>query len=202
MSYETENLSAFEAGRVLERMTKDYQASQAAARRTAAVEAEQQGQATRERLNGMTSEQATAKIAALTADPEWRGRWLAGGSAEAREMADLVAAKTSTSLVDSILDGTALATAPNKGQSGPVPVRDVLAMVEEFRTAGLTDDAIRHTLENRPVSQAEHDETRRLRDRRLADPEWNKRMLAGHPDAVRELHLMSIVLASPIADAA
>jgi len=197
-----ENLSPFEAGRRLEQMTKDFEAGKAAERAAAVADAERQALAHRERVSKISPEAASARIKELTSNPQWRERWLAGSKAEKDEMADLIAAKVGSTLVEDILDGSAMVGAPSKGQTGAVPIADQLKVVETLRGEGIEDGSIRHALEGRPVSQAEHDATRRLRDRRLADPEWAKQMLAGHPDATRELHLMSIILASPIAESA
>jgi len=76
--------------------------------------------------------------------------------------------------------------------------RQMASTAEMLRTAGVSDLVIKDALEGKPVTRKEHDLTVAWRDRHMKDEAWTKRLLGGDADAVRELHLMSIILSSPI----
>jgi hypothetical protein len=187
-----------EAGRRLADMKAAYDAQQRTDSATRTAEAERAGRAERERQR-LSPDEAAAKLNEKMASAEWRAKMLTGNAEARRELAELVADKTGGSLTDSIMNGDALKNGSNLGfvtHGGQIPLADQVAVVDDLRIAGVRDDAIRDLLEGRQVTPAEYDAVRRFREARLSDPEWTKKMLAGDPEAKRELLLMSMVRVS------
>lgn len=153
----------------------------------------------------LTPEQAGAKLAELSAKPEWAGKLIskADGGAEKREFATLMAAKSGgSSSLDKIIAGTAEAPLVDLVTDGKLSVRNQMISAEGLREMGVGDDAIRQVFESKPVSKAEHDAAVTLRADCLANPEFTKKLLAGDRVAARNLALMNIVIIGGFREAA
>jgi hypothetical protein len=194
------NLSAAAAKDLLDGMTARYQAGVVADRAAVAAEADRREAAITERVSKVkTSDEASAAIEAKLADGDFVRRWLAGDAAAVGEMEVLHRAKGERpSSAEKLLAGTA----PDGAFQVGIPVRDQLAVIEDFRDEGLSDPEIEHVFRKTAVSQAEYTAARRARDQLLATPDWVLALNAGHPAAKRDLHRLSIILSSPIHEGA
>jgi hypothetical protein len=143
--------------------------------------------------------EAIARLEALKADPDWRDKFLAGNSPQAKEYKDLqaVAAKAPDSPVDAAMAGI-MEDAPFQ-KSGHLEMVSATSM---FREMGISDAVIRQTLTDQEVTQAEHDAVSRWRSDRMRDHDWVKKYLAGDGDQVRDMLLANIVLSSNIKQSA
>jgi|SRR5215472_8701103 len=169
----------------------------AAADRTA--EAERAALEQQRRRELMTVEDAKAKYEGLTRDADFMKKYIAGDADARRLMDDCIARKMDSSEVDRFMSGTL----SDSGYVAPgISVHDAKTIVEDYRTAGIGEEVILHALKGEPVTAKERAEAQRLRERRLADPDWTAAMLQKRPEQMEELHLLSIILSSPVSGAA
>lgn len=162
----------------------------------------------------LTPEQATAQLAELAAayrskqpadphaalktayaDPEFRSK-LDGGSPAARAEFDRLLSERAAA------DPVGAAMSRDQPQIASSELRLMANFADFFRDIGLSEQVIQETLSDQPTTQAIHDEAVRWRERHMKDADWVKRLMQGDPDAVRELHLCSIVLTQPIKERA
>jgi|SRR6185437_128602 len=147
-----------------------------------------------------TPAEAKARLDALSKDPKWRGDYLAGNGEARREFGSLTEmVARAESRIDEVMNGTGPApmmevTTPEH----PFTTAELRSAVDGLREIGLGDDVIRQVLEDYEVSPEERRAVENLRRDRMADAEWTKKLLAGDHKAKRELTLMSIVLSSKV----
>jgi hypothetical protein len=187
------------ARELLDRMSKDYAASQAAGLAEATRLAEKEALAQDAQVARISADDATARIDAHMADNSFVKKWMSGDVEAVKAMQILHRAKVENpSTAEQLLAGSA----PDGAFQVGIPTRDKLAMVENFRDEGLGDEEITHVFRETPVSRAEHTAARRAKEQLLADPAWVAALLSGHPAAKRDLHRLSFILASPIQEGA
>ena len=143
-----------------------------------------------------SSAEAQLKLNELAHDKQFADQVMSG-NITARETLDrLTEMVASGSPADLALAGV---MPENHVNANPgASLQDMIAAIPSMREAGISEDAIRQVLEDRPVTRAEYAMTEQLQRERMNDPEWRNRLLAGDHQAKREFTLMSIVLASQI----
>jgi hypothetical protein len=139
-----------------------------------------------------TPAEASARLNAVTANPEWTAKMLAGNGPEVRELHELVAKKAEGSKLDQIMNGS-LPTGPMQMNEAGVSPANAVASVAWLREASVSDGAVRQLFEGQPVSREEFQAAERLRASRLGDKAWITKLLTGDHDAKAELALMSII---------
>jgi hypothetical protein len=145
---------------------------------------------------------ARALLDKLTRDPGWGKALLNGDPGVTKQFNDLTAMSAAGDDVGDAVKGVAEQAGPliEFTINGSLSRRDTATAIADFREQGLTDESITQALEGGAVSIAEHRAAQALQSARKNDPAWCKRLLAGDYEARREFTLMSIILASPVAD--
>jgi hypothetical protein len=139
---------------------------------------------------------ARARMAELAANPKWTSDYL-NGNADARQEFSAVTALISTGNdVDMAMEGVLPEARVDFGPGASL--RDQAAAVPVLREIGVGDDAIRQLLSDKPISRQEHQLAEQWRNMHFTDADWTKKYLAGDGEAVRQMTLCNIVLASEI----
>lgn len=143
-----------------------------------------------------TPAEARARMAALAADPKWSTAYLNGDVEARREFQSVTALIADGNEADLALAGV---VPENLVDFGPgASVRDQAKAVPNFREMGIRDEVIREVLEDRTVSQHDHDMAENWRNLRLKDSNFVKQYLSGDGEAVRLMTLANIVLTAAI----
>jgi hypothetical protein len=143
-----------------------------------------------------------AELARLDSDPDYLGRALVDSSARAQRMAlesqravAVAAAAKITSLdrldrafvgdpaSDPVIDATS---------SDQIPLHDLRAHIEDARARGTPDHVIQEGFFANTHAQAEVAKARAALERLYRDPRWQKKLVAGDPDARAELENLSL----------
>jgi hypothetical protein len=153
-------------------------------------------------------DRAKAELERLESDPFHANKVLTSHAAQSDvarlksqiALAEADFAKAAAAELDPVDLAIVGAIPDNWTESGPGAwLRDQVDAVPTLRDAGLRDEVIRQILSDQTVSKIEYDAVANLQKRRMADPEWCKKLLANDHATVRESLLMSAVLASEIA---
>jgi hypothetical protein len=142
--------------------------------------------------------EAEARLTSLKADSGWAGRLISGDVHVAKEYRELSA------MVAGGRDEVAIAMA---GSILPemMPTAELTLMAgtaQMLREIGIPDPAIKQTLSNHEVTQAEHDATVAWKSRMLKDPVFVKAYLANEAEPRQKMALAAIILSSNIRRAA
>jgi hypothetical protein len=149
-------------------------------------------------LPNVTGIEAQRRLDGLIADRGWGAKYLLGDAQVRKEYAELQATIEAREgdRVAAAVDGT---LPPPTGLFDWQPHHVLTQTVGMLRDAGINDATIAETLNERPVSKAEFEATKILKNQKFGDAEWVKRYLAGGYTEKREAWLMSIILSSEIA---
>lgn len=127
----------------------------------------------------MTAVDATALRNALVNDETWSRRYMEGSPAHVKQMEKLNAT---------------IAEAPK-------PKSEQAQAIEHMRVQyDLPPEAVQHLTENRPVTAAEKYAAAQLKRELMSQPEFVKAFLGGGLNEQRKIQMISIIIASPLAD--
>lgn len=156
-----------------------------------------------------TPEAARATIDARIADKAWGAKVLAGDPAARAEL-DMLH-KIEAGDPDSVAQAKASAAAaeappPQKtaeqlaGESAAAAAdRDANSLLTTMRDRfDVNEHAEKRLKSGEGFSQADHDATARYKAQLMADPDFRSRLLAGHPEANRQLFLANLVLSNGV----
>jgi hypothetical protein len=136
--------------------------------------------------------EASARLATLTNDKAWGDKLFASDPAATKEFHDLTKmVAEGGDHIDRAMAGV-LPDVPDSDLKHMSGIADMLAALN------IRPEVIRETLEQREITQAEHDATKAWLARAHRNQAWVKAYLEGSPDAAREAMLASIILSSPI----
>lgn len=134
----------------------------------------------------------SAQLAAKQDDPAFRARILAGDLTAIREWEQArLSAKAEADPVAAAMSGTL----PEQSSG---ELRRMADDAVALRALGMNERVVREMLSGEPVTPEIRAEAERWKAQHMRDAEWVKRVLANDVEAVRQLHLCSIVLAQPI----
>jgi hypothetical protein len=147
------------------------------------------------------AQEAQQLLNKLTADPTW-GRALVNGDPAARKQFDELTEKVAAG--DPIADAVAGITEDPKIFSttvnGEWPIHVVAEAAHDLQAAGLDAGSIVQAIRGGAVSVAEYQAAQALQATLHSDPDWRARFLANDYTAKKQQLLLSVVLASSIAE--
>jgi hypothetical protein len=149
-----------------------------------------------------TAQEERAQLNALARDSTFAAALFGGDRAARAQFDRLVQLKNDADVVGDALAGVDQPQ-PQIFETlahGQIPARDVKAVIEDMRLAGISDGSIEEALRGTPVTAREYAAETALQASKHGDPLWVKNFLAGNYAEKREATLMSIVLSSPIAE--
>jgi hypothetical protein len=148
---------------------------------------EQQEQAT------ISADEATARLATLTADDAWRDRFLESGAAEVKEFHELnkiiVKGDPVEAAMAGILDNPDIPSSQSKVLAGTVDM---------LRAVGIADPIVRDFIEGQGVTAAEMKLVEGWKQRQMADSSFVERYLSGDAEARRLMTIANSVIATGI----
>jgi len=144
---------------------------------------------------------ATKALAELQARPDFAAKYLSktDGYEEKRAFARLMqlsqhdTAKGGDRL-DKIIAGTAETGIGEVTTAGQISTHDAMLSAAALREAGLSDPQIKQAMAGKPLSKAEYDMVKTLRDDRMGDKEWAAKLLSGDTKAHRDMLLMNTIV--------
>jgi len=142
-------------------------------------------------FQGAPSQDPTAKLNRLYADPAWRAKLDAGHLETRREFDALTKAAAEVDPVTAAMTG-ALPDLPSS------ELRHMSETAAYLRSLDLSEDVVKEVLSGQPTTKAIQDEARAWRDRQLKTPEYVEAFMAGEPEAVKKMTLCSIILSQPL----
>lgn len=160
-----------------------------------------------------TPEAARATIDARIADKAWGAKVVAGDPAARAELDILHKIEAGDPDAVAQAKASAAAAAP----AAPQKTAEQLAAESAAQASNREANSLLATLRDRfdvnehaekrlksgeGFSQADHDATARYKAQLMADPDFRTRLLAGHPEANRQLLLANLVLANGVKDEA
>jgi hypothetical protein len=138
-----------------------------------------------------TATEARAVLDARIADKDgWAARYLEGGAAERREFTDLTEkiARGGDDVVTAAMNGD-LPDVPSSEQ------RLMAGTAGWLRDLGFTEKAIHETLSDNVVpAPADIERARIVKAQADRSEEFQKRLLAGEPDAIRDITAANVIL--------
>lgn len=147
-----------------------------------------------------TAAEATARLAELGSDPAWRDSFLAGSAEKGREFRELTAL-VSSGKPDEKIEAAMIGLTPPGGMSD-YDLTQMTETVAHLRGSGIEDAVIKSALKGDPISREEFRLAEAWRDAHMRDTGWARKLFDGDVEAKRQLGLVSIILSSPIKDAA
>lgn len=136
-----------------------------------------------------TPGEAATRLSTLSADAEWRGKFLAGNGPQVREWNELHQLAANGDNIDMAMAGKFL---PGGQSSEHIVQMETAAMMQEL---GIRSEIIRDALSDKhTVTRAEFEATKVWKADRMTDPEFTKRWLAGDREAKRKMMLADIIL--------
>jgi hypothetical protein len=137
--------------------------------------------------------EATARLAARSADKDWGAKVLAGDADAKREWRDLtsMASGADDSMVAAAMSG-------NAGQMSDSRVRMMADTAGMLRGIGIREEIIGEVLKGHEVTAEEYKLTEAWKARQMKDPEFVKKFLNGDPEAREKMTLADIILSGNI----
>jgi hypothetical protein len=146
------------------------------------------------------SQDAKAQLDLLGRDPNW-SRALFAGDRAVRDQFDKLNAKAGA---DTIGDALAGIQEPEPiietTMFGELPSSAVKQVIADMRTFNISDGAIAEAIAGTPIAAKEYAATVALQSMKFGDAEWVKRLMAGSWAETREWKLMCDILSRPIAE--
>lgn len=141
--------------------------------------------------------EASAKLATLTADPEFRTKLL-NGDVETRAKFNALTALVAEGgdVVGAAMNG--VVPENEITTDGHASLRNIADATTELRKAGLSDPAIREVMADAKQTRTSVDLAAQRQIERHGDADWVKRLLAGSHAEVREQTLLSVILAAEV----
>jgi hypothetical protein len=137
-------------------------------------------------------------LAALTKDPAFRSKLLAGDDASTKEFNALTAMTAEDAgPVDMAIAGI-LPSGIETVSGNQLTVRQMAGAADAMRSWGLNEDCIREAIVGAKISPAVYRAALTRRSERLGDKEWTERLLAGGFAENKEYVLLSSVLAGEV----
>ena len=137
-------------------------------------------------IESMTAEQATARLAAVKADPKWRDAFLKGDGKATGEHAALVRVI--------FADG-----GDPKIQAQAETFRQRESLVNYYRSRAAIPDAVADMVMNdTPVTAVEAERAEQEWQRLKADPAWVTKLMSGDREARTQKTLIDIIKARPV----
>ena len=135
--------------------------------------------------------EARVQLDSLRSNADFNAKLLAGSGPETNQWRDLHTMIAADDNIELAIAG-ALPDVPDSD------LKHLAGTAQILKELGINEGTIRQTLENRPVTQQEHDAVAALKIQKLRDHEWTKALLSGDAQATKDFTLMGIVLSSPI----
>jgi hypothetical protein len=169
--------------------------------RLAEISKERADRAAKASASSVNTVAAQQRIEALKADKEFGAKYLAGDKAAKAEFDGL------RELVRADPNSTAALAMAGIRPDGHIEVDNngaslaaQISAVPDLRAAGLSEEVIHQLLTDQPVSRSEYEMAKAMRVRLRSNQDFTSRLLAKEYEATRANTLISVILASRIAE--